>query len=298
MAEPHVLLLGHGTVEELDDLPPFLANIRRGRPAPPELVHEIRRRYEAIGGSPLLRISRDLAQSVEAKTGQRVHLAMRFWHPFAKDVLREISESGCTSLVVVPLAPYSGHVYGGEMQRLAEQQRTAGPPPPELRCAPNWGQEPLLVLGFARALEAALRGLPDARRASAEVFFTAHSLPVAIVEKGDPYPNEVQATAKAVATAAKLTNPWRIVYQSQGATPDPWLGPDVRESLTSIAQKGAKDVVVCPIGFLGDHVEILYDLDIEAKAIAESLGVALKRTESLNASAPLVDAIAAVAGRI
>jgi ferrochelatase len=154
-----------------------------------------------------------------------------------------------------------------------------------------------LVEGFARALEETLRRLPDARRASAEVFFTAHSLPVSIVEKGDPYPNEVLATAKAVAAAAHLTNPWRVVYQSQGATPDPWLGPDVRESLSAIAESGAKDVIVCPIGFLGDHVEILYDLDIEARAFAESLGLAFTRTMSLNASASLVAAIAAVASR-
>jgi ferrochelatase len=298
MAGRHILLLGHGTVEKLDDLPPFLANIRRGRPATPELLHEIRRRYEAIGGSPLLRISRELAGNVETKTGQRVHLAMRFWHPFAKDVLREIAQSRCTSLAMVPLAPYSGHVYAGELQRLAEQQRTAGPPPPELHCAPSWGQEPHLVRGFARALAATLDRLPDARRGNAEVFFTAHSLPLAIVEKGDPYPKEVDATARAVASEAKLANPWRVVYQSQGATPDPWLGPDVRESLTAIAEKGAKDVVVCPIGFLGDHVEILYDLDIEAKAFAQSLGLTLWRTESLNASPPLVDAIAAVANRL
>src|SRR5262249_52561637 len=152
--------------------------------------------------------------------------------------------------------------------------------------------------GFARALESALRGLPDARRAGAEIFFTAHSLPVAIVDKGDPYPNEVHATATAVATAAKLTNPWRVVYQSQGATPDPWLGPDVPESLRAIAEKGARDVVICPIGFLGDHVEILYDLDIEAKSIAGSLGLTLIRTESLNASEALVDSIAAVASRL
>src|SRR5262245_39633330 len=106
-----VLLLGHGTVENLDDLPGFLSNIRRGRPSPPELLHEIRRRYEAIGGSPLLGISRDLARAVEARVGTRVHVAMRFWHPFAKDVLAEIARSGCGELSVVPLAPYSGHVY-------------------------------------------------------------------------------------------------------------------------------------------------------------------------------------------
>ncbi len=296
--DARILLLGHGTVDNLDDLPAFLANIRRGRPAPPDLLHEIRRRYQMIGGSPLLRISRELAQNLESKMGPRVHLAMRFWHPFAKDVLHEISEAGCTTLTMVALAPYSGHVYGGEMQRFVEAQRSSGPPPPELRCAPSWGHEAHLVRGFARALEETLARIPLGRRAAAQVLFTAHSLPIAIVEKGDPYPGEVEATAAAVAALVKLENPWRVVYQSQGATADPWLGPDVRTSLGDVARLGAQDVIVCPIGFLGDHVEILYDLDVEAKGQAEAVGLTLWRTESLNASAALVDALAAVATRL
>src|SRR5262245_46282676 len=117
MSETAIFLLGHGTVENLEDLPAFLAGIRRGRPASPELLHEIRRRYETIGGSPLLRISRELANKLEQKVGQRVHLAMRFWHPLAKSALLEATNEGCRTLKVVPLAPYSGHVYAAEMQR-------------------------------------------------------------------------------------------------------------------------------------------------------------------------------------
>jgi ferrochelatase len=298
MSPIDVLLLGHGTVENLDDLPPFLVNIRRGRPAPPELVEEIRRRYAAIGGSPLLRISRELAAEVARATGARVHLAMRFWRPFANDVLREISGSGGRSLRVVPLAPYSGPVYAAEMQALAEKARSEGLTPPDLSCAPSWGSEPLLIDAFAERLERTLRDLPAARRKDAHVFFTAHSLPLGVIRGGDPYPNEVRAAAEQVAARAKLENPWRIVYQSQGATADPWLGPTVRESLIDIAEKGAKDVIFSPIGFLSDHIEILYDLDVEARAEAERAGVAYARTESLNASAALASAIAAVAARI
>jgi ferrochelatase len=298
MASGEVLLLGHGTVEELDDLPGFLSNIRRGRPSPPELVHEIRRRYEAIGGSPLLGISRALAREVEARVGARVHLAMRFWHPFAKDVLAEITRGGCRELTVVPLAPYSGHVYAGEMRRVADELAQSGTTPPALRCAPNWGTEPLLIDAFAASLREALAVAPDARRATTHVLFTAHSLPLAVVRQGDPYPNEVRATAEAVAARAGLSTPWRVVYQSQGATPDPWLGPDVKESLAAVAAEGATDVVACPIGFLSDHIEILYDLDIEAKGQAEAAGLAFSRTASLNSSAPLADAIAALARRV
>jgi len=293
-----VLLLGHGTVENLDDLPAFLGNIRRGRASPPELVAEIRRRHAAIGGSPLLRISRELAGHLERRIGARVHLATRFWHPFAKDVLGKLASEGCADLRVVPLAPYSGHVYAGEIQAIANELRALGGHPPRLACAPSWGTEPLLIEAFARALSAALQCLPPDRRAPAHVFFTAHSLPVAVVRNGDPYPDEVRAAADAVVARAQIVNPHRVVYQSQGATPDPWLGPGVAESLLEIADGGAKDVVFCPIGFLSDHIEVLYDLDIEASAQAKKAGIFYIRTVSLNASTDLVGAMAAVVSRL
>ena len=298
MPQRDVLLLGHGTVENLDHLPSFLVNIRRGRPAPPDLVEELRRRYTTIGGSPLLRISRELAAGLEHTLGERVHLAMRFWHPFAKDVLRDLGPSAGRTLRVVPLAPYSGPVYAGEMQGLADAARREGLEPPALSCAPSWGEEPLLIEGFAERLRATLAKLPEARRKAAHVFFSAHSLPMAVIRQGDRYPAEVRAAADAVALRAGLENPWRVVYQSQGATADPWLGPTVRESLLEIAGQGAKDVVFCPIGFLSDHIEILYDLDVDARAEAERAGLFYHRTESLNASPALVAAIAAVASRL
>ncbi len=297
MSTEEVLLLGHGTVENLDDLPAFLSKIRHGRPSQPALVAELRRRYEAIGGSPLLAISNELAKEVEARVGARVRVAMRFWHPFAKDVLGEIARSGCRSLAVVPLAPYSGHVYAAEMTRVAGEIAEAGLTPPALRCAPNWGTEPLLVDAFASELAGVLDRLPESRRAAAHVLFTAHSLPLAVVERGDPYPDHVRATAEAVALRAGIQNPWRVVYQSQGMAADPWLGPDVGASLLDVARQKATDVVFCPIGFLSDHIEILYDLDIEAKARAKEAGLSYARTASLNASAKLAQAIAAVATR-
>jgi len=298
MAQGDVLLLGHGTVENLADLPPFLVNIRRGRPAPPELVKEIRRRYETIGGSPLLRISRELASALAPAVGTRVHLATRFWHPFAKDVLRALCPAGGGALRMVPLAPYSGPVYAAEMRAIVDAARAEGLEPPALSCAPSWGTEPLLLDAFADRLRATLASLSGARRSQAHVFFTAHSLPLAVIRQGDPYPHEVRAAAEAVALRAQLSSPWRIVYQSQGATADPWLGPTVRESLLEIAARGAKDVVFCPIGFLSDHIEILYDLDVEARTETEGAGMSFLRTESLNASPALVAAIAAVAARL
>jgi ferrochelatase len=297
MQQGEVLLLGHGTVENLDDLAPFLVNIRRGRPATPELLQEVRRHYAEIGGSPLLRISRELAAALERAMGARVHLAMRFWHPFAKDVLRGMGPSK-GPLRVVPLAPYSGALYAAEMRALADAARADGFEPPALACAPSWSTEPLLLGAFADRLTATLFALPEPRRSAAQVLFTAHSLPVAVIRQGDSYALEVASAAAAVAARAKLVNPWRVVYQSQGATEGPWLGPTVRESLLEIAGQGGRDVVFCPVGFLSDHVEILYDLDIEARAVAERAGLAFSRTRSLNASPDLVAAIAAVAARL
>jgi ferrochelatase len=296
-SERHVMLLGHGTISDEADIAPFLTNIRRGRPSPPELIEEITRRFRAIGGSPLLRISRELAAAVEAELGRPVHVAMRFWHPFAKDVLRDVAASGCRELTVVPLAPYSGSLYAAEVKRLGEQLASEGVSVPRLLCAPSWGTERQLIDAFALALAQTLAELPPERRAAARVLFTAHSLPLAVIRQGDTYAAEVEATARAVASVATPAAAVRVVYQSQGATSDPWLGPDVHASLREAAADGARDVVLCPIGFLSDHVEVLYDLDIEAKQWADALGLTLVRTRSLNTAPGLVGALAAVASR-
>jgi ferrochelatase len=293
MAVEHVLLLGHGTVDHLDELPDFLLRIRHGRPVPDELLREIRRRYEAIGGSPLLSISSELARKLEVELKRPVHLAMRFSPPRLEDALEQATRAGARLLDVVALAPFSAHLYAAEVKRVVDERRFSL----ELRCAGNWGSDPLLVDAFAGALAETLADVDASRRTSAQVFFTAHSLPAAVVQKGDPYPNEVQRAAEAVAHRARLANRWRVVYQSQGASAERWLGPDLRESLAQAKQEAARDVVLCPIGFLSDHVEILYDLDIEARQWADAAGLRMRRTRSLNADEPLVRALAEVTRR-
>jgi ferrochelatase len=290
----HVMLLGHGTIDQPQDIPAFLSNIRRGRPSPPELVLEIERRFREIGGSPLLRIGRELASELSAALSLPVHLAMRFWHPFLKDVLREVATQGCDELVVVPLAPYSGALYASEVKRQSSELQRDGVPMPRLACAPSWGTEPRLIQAFAETLNRALAGLPEARRAAARVFFTAHSLPLSVIRQGDSYADEVCETAAAVSRRAGLVQDTRVVYQSQGASAEPWLGPDLHSSLRDAAADGVRDVVLCPIGFLSDHIEVLYDLDIEAKHWADDLSIALTRTASLNAGPALVGALSCV----
>jgi len=279
-----VLLVSHGTVESLDDLPAFLRNVRHGREAPPELVTELRRRYTAIrlpeagGGSPLDAINGRLAQKLERVLGVPVRRASRLWRPYVKDVVAELDVERA---VVLPLAQHSAHVYAEAAKREIGGRAA-------VVCAENWGQEPALLDAFAaRARKLAS---PDAA-----LVLTAHSLPQRAIDAGDPYEREVRASAAGViervggAFAETL-----VAFQSQGFGTEPWLGPSLPEVLDAIAARRER-VVVAPIGFLADHVEILYDLDVEAKAMAEARGLTLARTESLNDADDFVAVLAHLA---
>lgn len=297
-----VVLIAHGTVEELSDLPEFLKNIRRGHAAPPELLAEVRRRYEAIGGrSPLNFINRELAKALENRLGVPVRTANRLFHPYPTAVLTDLAAEGAERIVVVPLAQHSAAIYG---EAVKEAARAAGL---ELRveAATNWGRIPELTEAYARSVVTALELVPAGERDRTSLLLTAHSLPVSVIEAGDPYEDEVRASAEAVAARVREIAPGRIVdhdvaFQSQGMSSGPggrpmaWLGPDLRGRLELLAARGRKEVIIAPIGFLADHVEILYDLDIEARSWAEELGLTLRRAPSLNASDGLVDALAAV----
>jgi ferrochelatase len=291
-----VLLVSHGTVESLDDLPAFLANIRRGSPAPPELALEVRRRYEAIGGrSPLNEINRALARRLEERLGLPTRFASRLFHPYPKEVLAELAAGGARRVVAVPLAQHSAGVYGAAVQAAAKELGGL-----EVACAPNWGRTAELTRAYAEAVRAALATV-DAPAAETAIVFTAHSLPVAIVQAGDPYEREVRASAAAIAgelAAAPGQQGFAehvVAFQSQGiGTGVAWLGPDLRATLEALAARGRRHVVLAPVGFLADHVEILYDLDIEAKAWGRELGLLLYRSASLNDGDGIVDALAAV----
>jgi ferrochelatase len=284
-----LVLIAHGTVDRLDDLPAFLANIRRGQPAPEEIAREVRRRYEAIGGrSPLNDVTRSLAAKVEAALGTTTRMASRLWDPYPKEVLASLAAEGVTRVAVVPLAQHSAGVYGAAVKQAAALLGL------EVVCAPNWGRTPALLDAFAAATREALADLP---RDATRLVLTAHSLPTFVIKGGDPYAEEVAASAELVVERLGAGAPKHVVcYQSQGmGGAAEWLGPDLQTTLDRIAEEGAKHVVVAPIGFLADHVEILYDLDIEARAWATSRGMTLRRTRSLNDSDAMVRAIIDVA---
>lgn len=287
-----LVVSAHGTPDSLDELPAFLARVRRGRPAPAALLAEVGRRYEAIGGrSPLAEITRAQAEAVSLRVGLPARVAMRLWHPLPEQVLRDLHEQGVRRVVSLPLAPYSVHVYH---EALVAAARTL-PGPMEILCVPAWNEEPGFVRALADAVVAALAAAPkDARTL---LVFSAHSLPVRAITAGDPYQRLFEATAHAVARELPVRVAYRMAYQSQGATSDEWLGPDLSEIFRVARAEGFAHVLVAPIGFVADHVEVLYDVDIEARAMASREGLTFSRSETLNASPALADALAALVRR-
>jgi len=283
------LLVAHGTVQDLDELPDFLRRIRRGRPASEELLGEMRSRYEKIGGSPHLDLARAQAAAVERVLGIPVRAAMRLWDPSVERVLEELAGEGIERVCIVPMAPYSVPVYRAaaleSRQALWERKGDA----PQLVCVPPWGSNAGLVEAHARQIERAIGEEPD-NGANLEVILTAHSLPQSVIDAGDAYRDEFEESAKLIAD--RLPWPCRTAFQSAGASGGAWVGPDLADVLRTLKNGEARQVVVAPVGFLTEHVETLYDLDIELKALADELGVDLIRVPALDTDPLLIDAIA------
>jgi ferrochelatase len=291
-----VLLLAHGAPECLDDVEPYLAFVRGGRPSSPEILQEVRHRYQAIGGSsPLLRWTRTQAEALQQSLGIPVFFGMRNWHPFIRETMDQVRESGVERLAAVCLAPqFSDMSVGLYIQRTEAAKREAGVAA-GISWAKSFHDEPKLIDAFAERLRAVVAGeaaQADGRR----VLFTAHSLPERALANGDPYDRETRATAAAVAAQVGLPD-FDFAYQSQGMTGDRWLGPTVESYLDRYQAEGVREVVVAPIGFVCDHVEVLFDIDILFAEYAAQRGIRLNRPESLNGSPAFTAALAEVAGR-
>ncbi len=286
-----ILLSAHGTVENLDDLPAFLARIRRGRPVPQALIDETRHRYQLIGGSPLLRTTREVARLLGEATSLPVFVGMRLWDPSLQQALTEARDAGVQRLISLPLAPQSVQVY----HQAAREAAAAVPGAPALVEAPSWGEEPALLDAFEAVIREALDRFPPEERPAVELVLSAHSLPLRIIAAGDPYEQQFRAMAAAVA-ARFPGQPTRVAFQSQGYDGGDWLGPDLKATFQTLAAEGKRDALVAAIGFLGDHVETLYDLDIEARRLAQEAGLRrFERAPSLDARAPFIQALARVA---
>ncbi|MEO7111529.1 MAG: ferrochelatase [Polyangiaceae bacterium] len=293
-----IVLTAHGTVENLDDLAPFISKIRRGHPAPGEVVAEVRRRYEAIGGqSPLLAASRALAEKVEARTKIRTVIAMRLWHPFPDEVVADLAESGTTHIAVVPLAQFSAKIYGDAISAAAADID----PRIVVRCTDNWGLDEGLVTAQAKRVQNAIDAIAPEARKNTRIIFSAHSLPKFIVDNGDSYEKDFRHSVDAIVAKLRIDAPPHVVcFQSQGMSAPgerkvEWLGPDLQTTLDEIKANGGSHAIFAPVGFLADHVEILFDLDLEASTWAAARGLTTSRIESLNASDDFADVIASLA---
>ena len=288
-----VLVMAHGTPDTPEEIEPFYTRIRRGRPPTPELLDELTGRYEAIGGtSPLTTRTRaqvdGLAAALEAVAPGRflVRLGTKYVHPTIEEAVADLSAEGVDRLVGIVLTPHQSTMGSGEYFNRAEAAAAAADPPLGLTIVPSWHRTAAFAPILAARTRAALDGLDPAARPRTSVFFTAHSLPARVVAEGDPYPGQVAESGADIAALLDLdadpTVTWGTAWQSAGRTADPWIGPDLLLEMERVAAEGATAVVVCAGGFVSDHLEVLYDLDIEAQDKADALGIAFARTTSLN----------------
>jgi ferrochelatase len=281
-----VLLLAHGAPERVEDVPEYLRYVRGGRPTPPELVEEVAHRYAEIGGSsPLTARTREQAQALERLLGIPVYFGMRNWRPFLRDTMAQMQADGIERIVALCLAPQYSKMSVGFYFRRTQEAKEALNFSATIVWTRSFHDHPGLIQAFVQRLAPLLP--------ADLVLFTAHSLPEKILENRDPYDAEAKATARAVAAAVGLER-WEFAYQSQGMTGDAWLGPTLESRLDAFAAQGLRSLILAPIGFVSDHVEVLYDVDILFKNYAQARGIELRRPESLNASPEFIATLADV----
>ena len=293
-----VFLMAHGAPESVDDIPEYLRNIRGGTESTSETIQIIRDRYEQIGGkSPLRKITEELCVRLESFLNQqgeqfKVYCGMRNWSPYICDEVKRMKEDGIKRVVAICLSPqfstWSTRLYFNVFK---EALKSCGIEDLDVRYIGSWADHPLLIDAFEEKYQAALAKLES--DVSVYTIFTAHSIPAESIELGDPYGEEFDKTVKKLVERIQPKN-WFKAYQSQGMIPVPWLGPTVESVLDKIARQGSKTVLMVPVGFVCDHVEILFDIDIEFSEYAKERKLNLYRTESLNLSPIFVETLASV----
>jgi ferrochelatase len=281
-----VVLMAYGSPERLTDVPAYYADIRGGRPIAPENLADLVERYRRLGieeSSPLNAITEETRAALERELGLPVFTGMKHWTPRIADAAEAALAAGADEIAGLVLAPhYSALSIAGYREQL--ERAVAGRA--ELRFVESWGDEP----GFVELLADRVRGTDS------HVVFTAHSLPARIVEQGDPYQDQLVETARLVAEAAGLSD-WSFSFQSESPTGEPWLGPDILDHLESLHGRGVESVLVCPVGFVSDHLEIRWDLDVEAQEKAAELGMHLERIDMPNADPTFVRMLAGIVRR-
>jgi protoporphyrin/coproporphyrin ferrochelatase len=283
-----VLLIAFGGPERSEDIRPFLEIVTAGRGIPAERLEEVAHHYELIGGrSPLNELTRRQAAALGRELAQEgialpVHVGMRNWHPFLHETLAEMKDAGHRRALGIIMSSLqteaSWERYAADV---AAARDKVGDGAPDVVFAPAWSDHPLFIAAMAERVDEALARVPPARRSAAAVVFTAHSVPVAMAS-GSPYAAQLEAAARSIAEQLDHSR-WSVAYQSRSGSPrDPWLEPDIGAAIRDLARGGAADVVVAPIGFVCDHVEVLYDLDVEARAVAADVGMGFHRAAAAN----------------
>ena len=298
MTRDAVLLMAYGGPDTLDQVEDYYTDIRRGNPPPAELLEELLDRYRAIGGgSPLSRIVEAQRAALEAELARRgraiqVYAGMRHIAPRIATIVEGMASDGVERFVAIALAPQRSSNAAGYWRAVRAGLDAVGEGAPTATFVESWHDEPAFIDALAEATREAIDRFEDPARVL--VIFTAHSLPARVVTEGDRYPDEIAATARLVADRLGLDR-YGQAFQSAGRTGEPWLGPDLRDELRRLAGEGVHEVVVSPVGFVAEHLEVLYDIDIEAQAVARELGMRLERARSMNTDERFISALADIA---
>jgi ferrochelatase len=285
-----VLLLAHGSPDSVEEVPEFLLRVTGGRPLPQPVVDEVKHRYGLIGRSPLTELTLKQAELLARELGLPVYVGMRNWKPFVADAVGAMTSDGIEHVVAICLAPQNSRTSVGLYRSALSENQTRF----SIDFVDSWHDHPLLIKAFAEKLRLGLdRFRREAGTQNVPIIFTAHSVPERTIAEGDPYESQAKETASAVAREAGLApGDWSFAFQSQGMSGGAWLGPRVEDTILGLKQSGHRAVFIQPIGFLCDHVEVLYDIDIGFQQFAEQQGMRLWRAESLNDSLLLASALA------
>jgi len=297
-----VMLMAFGGPDCLDAVESFMEKLMKGRKPTPEIVVRAKDKYRLIGGkSPLPEITKRQADALESKLNElsdgsvsfKTCVGMRYWHPFIEDTITQMAADGIRHAFAISMSPHHSRVstgaYGEEIDRVVSEKNLDI----SIEIIGGMYNHPVFIEAVAEKITLALERFPRERQSGIQVIFSAHSLPVAYIESGDPYVEEIKATIDEV---LKKTGPlsWKLAFQSKGSIPGAWLGPVVEEVYEEILAGGHKDVLVVPVGFAADHVETLWDLDILHKGQAEKLGLNYERSDALNDSPKFIEALASM----
>jgi protoporphyrin/coproporphyrin ferrochelatase len=296
-----LLMMAYGTPNKLEDLERYYTHIRHGRKPTPEMIEDLRNRYEAIGGiSPLAKITLEQGKKLEEYLNQvqdefefKMYLGLKHIEPFIEDAVKQMNEDGIEEAVSLVLAPhfstFSVKSYNG---RASDEAENLGGP--KITAIESWYNEPKFISYWANKLKQIYQQMPVEEKDHAMLIVSAHSLPEKILQFGDPYPNQLQETADLIAEQAGIEK-YAIGWQSAGNTPEPWLGPDVQDLTRSLAKEYQyKAFVYAPVGFVSDHLEVLYDNDYECKAVTDEIGASYYRPEMPNAQDEFIDILSTV----